>query len=69
MRYKWTLLAMLWCVVFFNYADRQALAAVVPLLRSSWHLTPVEEGKTSSGLHPKLDAAAAQVARAASIPA
>lgn len=48
MRYKWTLLAMLWCVVFFNYADRQALAAVIPLLRDSWHLTPVDEGMLGS---------------------
>ena len=47
-RYKWTLLAMLWCIVFFNYADRQALAAVIPLLRKSWHLTPVEEGMLGS---------------------
>src|SRR5436305_1436287 len=44
MRYKWTLLAMLWGIVFFNYADRQALAAVIPLLRDAWHLTPVQEG-------------------------
>jgi len=48
MRYKWTLLAMLWCIVFFNYADRQALAAVIPLLRGTWHLTPVEEGMLGS---------------------
>lgn len=48
MRYKWTLLAMLWGVVFFNYADRQALAAVIPLLRGEWHLTPVEEGMLGS---------------------
>lgn len=48
MRYKWVLLAMLWGVVFFNYADRQALAAVIPLLRGEWHLTPVEEGMLGS---------------------
>ncbi len=48
MRYKWTLLAMLWCIVFFNYADRQALAAVIPLLRAEWHLTPVQEGMLGS---------------------
>ncbi len=32
-------------------------------------MTPVDEGKTSSGLQPKVSAAAAQVARAASRPA
>ena len=32
-------------------------------------MTPVEEGKTSSGLQPKVSAAALQVARAASMPA
>jgi MFS family permease len=48
MRYKWTLLAMLWGIVFFNYADRQALAAVIPLLRDAWHLTPVQEGMLGS---------------------
>ena len=32
-------------------------------------MTPVEEGKTSSGLQPKISAAASQVARAASMPA
>ena len=48
MRYKWTLLAMLWGIVFFNYADRQALAAVIPLLREAWHLTPVQEGMLGS---------------------
>lgn len=48
MRYKWTLLAMLWGIVVFNYADRQALAAVIPLLRDAWHLTPVQEGMLAS---------------------
>ena len=48
MRYKWTLLAMLWGIVFFNYADRQALAAVIPLLREAWHLSPVQEGMLGS---------------------
>src|ERR1044071_6581121 len=48
MRYKWTLLAMLWGIVFFNYADRHALAAVIPLLREAWHRTPVQEGMLGS---------------------
>lgn len=42
--YKWIVVAMLWFIVFFNYADRQALSAVVPLIRGELHLSPHEEG-------------------------
>ncbi len=42
--YKWIVVAMLWTIVFFNYADRQALSAVVPLIRGELHLSPHEEG-------------------------
>src|SRR5512142_107422 len=42
--YKWIVVAMLWGIVFFNYADRQALSAVVPLIRVELHLSPHEEG-------------------------
>jgi hypothetical protein len=30
--YRWQVVAMLWLVCFFNYADRQAIYAVFPLL-------------------------------------
>ncbi|HLJ93042.1 MAG TPA: MFS transporter [Gemmataceae bacterium] len=33
-RYKWYLVAILWWISFFNYADRQALSAVSKLLES-----------------------------------
>src|SRR5512140_573772 len=42
--YKWVVVAMLWTIVFFNYADRQALSAVIPLIRGELHLSPHEEG-------------------------
>jgi MFS family permease len=32
-RYKWYLVAMLWWISFFNYADRQAIFSVFPLLQ------------------------------------
>ena len=32
--YKWLVVAMLWFVCFFNYADRQAIFSVFPLLKA-----------------------------------
>jgi MFS family permease len=46
--YKWLVVAMLWMVCFFNYADRQAIFAVFPLLKSQLHLTDVELGVAGS---------------------
>lgn len=37
--YKWLIVAMLWCVCFLNYADRQLIFTVFPLLSSEFHLT------------------------------
>lgn len=31
-RYKWAVVGMLWFICFFNYADRQAISAIFPLL-------------------------------------
>jgi MFS family permease len=42
--YKWFVVAMLWFVCFFNYADRQAIFAVFPLLRQQLGLTNVQLG-------------------------
>lgn len=36
--YKWLVVAMLWCVCFLNYADRQLIFTVFPLLGSEFHL-------------------------------
>ncbi|MGJ5816243.1 MFS transporter [Paludibaculum fermentans] len=38
-RYKWFVVGMLWFVCFFNYADRQAIYSVFPLLKSQMNLT------------------------------
>ena len=49
MSYKWRVVAMLWCISFFNYADRQAIFSVFPLLERELHLTPVQLGLLGSG--------------------
>jgi MFS family permease len=47
--YKWRVVAMLWCISFFNYADRQAIFSVFPLLEREMELTPVQLGLLGSG--------------------
>jgi MFS family permease len=42
--YKWFVVAMLWFVCFFNYADRQAIFSVFELLKSEMHLSDVQLG-------------------------
>lgn len=34
--YQWWVVAMLWCVCFFNYADRQAIFSVFPKLKEEF---------------------------------
>jgi len=41
-RYKWSVVAMLWFVCFFNYADRQAIYAVFPTLKQELGFTNVQ---------------------------
>src|ERR1017187_7753866 len=43
-RYKWYVVGMLWWTVFFNYADRQAIFSVFPLLEKQMHLSTVQLG-------------------------
>jgi MFS family permease len=47
-RYKWWVVAMLWLISFFNYADRQAIFSVFPLLEREMQLTPVQLGLLGS---------------------
>ena len=47
-RYKWYLVGMLWWTGFFNYADRQAIFSVFPLLEKQMHLSTVELGLLGS---------------------
>lgn len=42
--YKWWVVFMLWFVCFFNYADRQAIFSVFPLLKQEMGLTDVQLG-------------------------
>jgi MFS family permease len=46
--YKWWVVAMLWFVCFFNYADRQAIFSVFPLLKSEMGLSDVQLGIVGS---------------------
>jgi MFS family permease len=39
---------MLWCISFFNYADRQAIFSVFPLLQQEMDLSKVEQGYLGS---------------------
>ncbi len=47
-RYKWSLVAMLWWIAFFNYADRQAIFSVFPLLQKEMRLSDVQLGLLGS---------------------
>ena len=47
-RYKWAVVAMLWFVCFFNYADRQAIFAVFPKLKEEFGFNKVELGLIGS---------------------
>jgi MFS family permease len=42
--YKWLVVGMLWFVCFFNYADRQAIFSVFPLIKQQLALTDVQLG-------------------------
>lgn len=46
--YRWQLVGMLWLVCLFNYADRQAIFSVFPLLKEEMHLNDVQLGVVGS---------------------
>jgi sugar phosphate permease len=48
MSYRWSVVAMLWCISFFNYADRQAIFSVFPLLEKELGLSLVQLGLLGS---------------------
>jgi MFS family permease len=48
MPYRWYVVAMLWCISFFNYADRQAISSVFPLLEKEMGLSMVQLGLLGS---------------------
>jgi len=47
-RYKWYVVGMLWWIAFFNYADRQAIFSVFPLLEREFHLSLAQLGLLGS---------------------
>jgi MFS family permease len=46
--YKWFVVGMLWLVCFFNYADRQAIFSMFPLIGHRFSLTDVQLGIVGS---------------------
>jgi len=46
--YKWTVVGMLWFVCFFNYADRQAISSVLPLLGREFKFDDLQLGWIAS---------------------
>src|SRR4051794_293318 len=46
--YKWYVVGMLWFCGFFNYADRQAVFSIFPLLQRQLHLDKVQLGLLGS---------------------
>ncbi len=46
--YRWYVVAMLWSISFFNYADRQAINSVFPLLEKELGLSMVQLGLLGS---------------------
>src|SRR5262245_10461464 len=46
--YKWWVIFMLWFVCFFNYADRQAIYSVFPVLEKEFGFDPVQLGLIGS---------------------
>src|SRR5713101_6606043 len=46
--YKWWVVGMLWWIAFFNYADRQAVFSVFPLLSREFNLSNLQLGLLGS---------------------
>src|SRR6516165_1874602 len=46
--YAWLVVGLLWFCGFFNYADRQAVYSVFPLLKSEFGLSPTQLGLLGS---------------------
>src|SRR5579862_8688251 len=42
--YPWALVAMLWFICFFNYADRVAISSIFPILQKEYHFTKTQLG-------------------------
>ena len=47
-RYSWAVVGMLWFICFFNYADRQAIFSVFPVLEEEFGFSKAELGLIGS---------------------
>jgi hypothetical protein len=45
--YRWWVIVMLWFVCFFNYADRQAIYSVFPVLKDEFGFDKIERAESS----------------------
>jgi len=43
-RYRWAVVGMLWFICFFNYADRQAISVVLPVLKDKYGFSSSQLG-------------------------
>ena len=46
--YKWFVVGILWFICFFNYADRQAISSVLPILGKEYHFDKTDQGLIGS---------------------
>ncbi len=46
--YKWAVVGMLWFICFFNYADRQAIFSIFPVLQSKFGINKQQQGLIGS---------------------
>ena len=44
---KWIILAVFWAIYLLNYADRQVLSSVLPLIKQEYQLTDSQLGALS----------------------
>ncbi|HLJ56733.1 MAG TPA: MFS transporter [Chthonomonadaceae bacterium] len=42
--YRWAVVGMLWFLCFFNYADRQAIFSIFPVLKANYHFSKTDLG-------------------------
>ena len=46
--YPWAVVAMLWCICFLNFADRQVIYSIFPLLEKEFHFSKFQLGLIGS---------------------
>lgn len=46
--YRWIVVAMLWCLCFLNFADRQVIYSVFPMLEGEFHFSKFQLGLIGS---------------------